>query len=317
MAEFRIREKNLLGRGQELAFSTTLAGERTEFDLSFTEPYFLDRDLSAGIDLFRITRNQDELAYDLERTGAGLRVGYPVAKDMRQTLGYRFENNDIQDVDADASFFIRAQEGERSTSAVSQSLVYDTRDSIIEPTEGLITRLETEVAGVGGDAQYVQNRLGANYFYPIKDQWIVSLLGETGYVFGYGDEDVQINERFYLGGSTLRGFERSGVGPRDISTNDSLGGNAFYRGSVELSMPSGLPEDLGIKTHVFTDFGSLFEVDDSGANIEDEHSVRLSVGGGLSWRSPLGPIRVDVATPVLEEDYDEDELFRFSFGTSF
>ena len=317
LAEFRIREKNLLGRGQELAFSTTLAGERTEFDLSFTEPYFLDRDLSAGIDLFRVTRDQDELTYDLKRTGAGLRLGYPVAKDMRQTLGYRFEKNDIEDVDPLASFFIRAQEGERSTSAISQRLVYDTRDSIIDPTEGLVTRFETELAGLGGDARYLQNRLGANYFYPIKDQWILSFLGETGYVFGYGGEDVEINERFYLGGSTLRGFERSGVGPRDTATGDSLGGNAFYRGSMELGLPSGLPEDLGVRAHLFTDFGSLFEVDDNGPTVEDEHSVRLSVGGGISWRSPLGPIRVDLATPILEEEFDENEVFRFSFGTSF
>lgn len=317
LAEFRIREKNLLGRGQELAFSTTLAGERTEFDLSYTEPYFLKRDLSAGIDLFRITRDQDELAYDLKRTGAGLRLGYPVARDMRQTLGYRIEKNDIQDVDPLASFFIRAQEGERTTSAVSQQLVYDTRDNILDPTEGLITRFTTEVAGLGGDAKYIQNRLGANYFYPLRDQWVLSLLGETGYVFGYGDEDVQVNERFYLGGNTLRGFERSGVGPRDIGTDDSLGGNIFYRGSVELGLPSGLPEDLGVRTHIFSDFGSLWDVDDSAASIEDENSIRLSVGAGVSWRSPLGPLRVDLATPILDEEYDKDEVFRFSFGTSF
>ncbi len=317
LAEFRIREKNLLGRGQELAFSTTIAGERTEFDLSFTEPYFLKRDLSAGIDLFRITRDQDELAYDLNRTGGGLRLGYPVAKDLRQTLGYRLEQNDIQDVDPAASFFIRAQEGERTTSAISQQLVYDTRDSILDPTEGLVTRFTTEVAGLGGDAQYVQNRIGANYFYPIRDQWIFSVLGEGGYIFGYGDEDVQVNERFYLGGNTLRGFERSGVGPRDVATDDSLGGNTFYRGSVELAMPSGLPEDLGVRAHVFSDFGSLWNVDDSGATVEDENSLRLSVGAGLSWRSPLGPLRVDFATPILDEEYDVDEVFRFSFGTSF
>lgn len=317
LAEFRLREKNLLGRGQELAFSTTVAGERTEFDLSFTEPYFLDRDLSAGVDLFRITRNQDELAYDLERTGGALRVGYPVAKDLRQTLSYKLEENDITDVDPTASFFIRSQEGNRMTSAIAQQLVYDTRDSILDPTEGVITRFNTEVAGLGGDAKYVQNRIGANYFYPLRDQWVLSLLGETGYVFGYGDEDVQVNERFYLGGSTLRGFERSGVGPRDTATDDSLGGNIFYRGSVEMAMPSGLPEDLGVRAHVFSDFGSLWEVDDNGASVEDENSLRLSVGAGLSWKSPLGPLRVDFATPIMEETYDKDEVFRFSFGTSF
>jgi outer membrane protein insertion porin family len=317
LAEFRIRERNLLGRGQDLSFATTIAGERSEFDLSFTEPYFLDRNISTGVDLFHITRNQDELSYDQTKTGAGFRLGYPVAKNWRQNLEYRIEENEITDVDSDSSRFIIEQEGERTTSAISQRLVYDTRDSIIQPTEGLITRFETEVAGIGGDARYVSNRLGANYFYPIRDQWVLSVLGEAGLVFGYGDEDVEINERFYLGGSSLRGFERSGVGPRDTDTDDSLGGNRFYRGSTELAFPSGLPEDLGIRGHIFTDFGSLWDVDDSGAGVEDKGSLRMSFGGGISWRSPLGPVRVDLAKPVIKEDYDEEELFRFSFGTSF
>jgi len=317
LAEFRIRERNLLGRGQDLSFATTIAGERSEFDLSFTEPYFLDRNISTGVDLFHITRNQDELSYDQTKTGAGFRLGYPVAKNWRQNLEYRIEENEITDVDSDSSRFIIEQEGERTTSAISQRLVYDTRDSIIQPTEGLITRFETEVAGIGGDARYVSNRLGANYFYPIRDQWVLSVLGEAGLVFGYGDEDVEINERFYLGGSSLRGFERSAVGPRDTDTDDSLGGNRFYRGSTELAFPSGLPEDLGIRGHIFTDFGSLWDVDDSGAGVEDKGSLRMSFGGGISWRSPLGPVRVDLAKPVIKEDYDEEELFRFSFGTSF
>ena len=317
LAEFRIQERNLLGKGQNLSFSTTIAGERTEFDISFTEPHFLNRDLSAGVDLFRITRDQDELSFEQERTGAGLRLGYPVAKNLRQTLGYRIEENDIQDVDATASRFIQDQEGNRQTSAINQRLVYDTRDSVIEPTEGFVARYETEFAGLGGDAQYLSNVVGFNSFYTIHDQWILSFLGEAGVIFGYGGEDVQINERFFLGGNTLRGFERAGVGPRDVTTNDSLGGNQFYRGSVELGLPSGLPRDLGVRAHIFTDFGTLFDLDENDTDIADEDSLRASVGAGISWRSPLGPIRVDAAIPVLDEEFDEDEVFRFSFGTSF
>jgi len=102
-----------------------------------------------------------------------------------------------------------------------------------------------------------------------------------------------------------------------ISTDDSLGGNFFYRGSAELKFPLGLPEELGIAGHAFSDVGSLWDLDDSGAGIVDENSVRLSSGVGISWRSPLGPIRLDFAQPILEEDFDKDEVFRFSFGTRF
>ena len=107
------------------------------------------------------------------------------------------------------------------------------------------------------------------------------------------------------------------IGPRDLATNDSLGGNLFYRGSAELKFPIGLPEELGVAGHAFSDFGSLWSLDDTGASIADENSLRVSAGVGVSWRSPLGPVRIDLARPILEEDFDEEELFRFSFGTRF
>lgn len=308
-----------MGKGQELALAATIAGERTEFDFSFTEPYFLDRDFSAGVDLFHITRNlQDESSFDQRRTGGGVRFGYPLSDKWRQSLHYRIERNEITDVQAGASAFIKAQEGDRLTSAVSQRLIYDDRDSILFPTSGLYSWLDAEFAGLGGDAKYVSGKIGSTYYYPLADKWIVSILGETGTIHGISDEDVRINERYFMGGNNLRGFEQGGIGPRDLSTNDALGGNSFYRGSVELDFPVGLPEELGVKGHAFTDFGSLWGIDNiTGANIADEQSIRAAAGMGLSWRSPMGPIRVDLSTPYAREDYDIEEVFRFSFGTRF
>ncbi len=318
LADFRIRERNLLGKGQDLSLAAVVAGERTEFDLSFTEPYFLDRDVSAGADIFHITRDlQDESSYDQRRTGGGVRLGYPLSERWRQTLRYRIESNEITDVSSTASRFILGQAGERDTSAVSQRTTYDNRDSIVFPTEGVLYWLDSEVAGLGGDAKYVSGKTGLSYYYPIFDQVVFNALGEVGAIGGYDDEDVEINERFYLGGSTLRGFESSGVGPRDTSTNDSLGGNFFYRGTLETSFPLGLPDEFGILGHAFGDVGSLTELDDSGPEIQDEASIRASLGVGLSWRSPFGPVRADLAFPVAEEDFDEEENFRFNFGTRF
>ncbi len=184
------------------------------------------------------------------------------------------------------------------------------------PTNGLNAWFDTEYAGLGGDANYVSATLGASYYYPVADRWVFNVTGETGAIHGLS-EDVQINERFFLGGATLRGFERAGVGPRDVLTDDSLGGNFYYRGSAELSFPIGMPEEMGILGHAFTDFGSLWNVDDSGVGIKDENSIRASGGVGVSWRSPMGPVRVDFALPYAKEDYDVDEKFRFSFGTRF
>ncbi|MFP4312968.1 MAG: BamA/TamA family outer membrane protein, partial [Alphaproteobacteria bacterium] len=155
--------------------------------------------------------------------------------------------------------------------------------------------------------------------YPVFDKVVFNMLGEVGAIEGYNDEDVAINERYYLGGTTLRGFEQAGLGPRDIRTNDSLGGNYFYRGTAEFSFPVGLPDELGIKGHAFSDVGSVFEVDgaDSDPNAVDDHSLRASVGLGVSWRSPFGPIRIDLSAPIAKEDYDEEENFQFNFGTRF
>lgn len=319
LADLRIRERNFLGKGQDVLLATTLAGERTQFDASFTEPYFLDRDLAAGIDAFHITRDfQDEANFDQRRTGGGLRLGYPLSDRWRQTLRYRYEINEVENVDARASRYIRDQEGERKTSAFGQKLTYDSRDSTLFPTEGLYSWLDTEIAGAGGDAKYVSGTLGSSYYHPFYDRKVVfNLLGEVGSIRGYGDSDVEINERFFLGGNNLRGFERGGLGPRDISTDDSLGGNVYYRGTAELSFPIGLPEELGVQGHAFTDFGSIWDIDETGPNIADENSIRASGGLGLSWRSPMGPIRVDVATPYAKEDFDKEEIFRFSFGTRF
>ena len=220
-------------------------------------------------------------------------------------------------IDANASTYIKQQEGERSTSAIGQKLVYDVTNSKLDPTEGYVLRLENELAGIGGDADYLRTKIGGTYYHPIVDKWIFSLLGEAGYIFGIKEDDVRINERFYIGGSTLRGFADGGIGPRDAATDDALGGNKFWRGSTELAFPSGLPEDLGVRLLVFCVFGVLTDIDQNGAGIDDTNTMRASVGGGVTWRSPMGPVRIGLATPVKKEDYDETEVFRFRFGTRF
>lgn len=318
LGEFRIRERNFLGKGQDLTLATTLSTRRSQFDFSFTEPYFLNRDLSFGVDAFHIVRDyQDYSSYDSRRTGGGLRLGYPLSERLRHDLGYRYDITEIENVDPTASLFIQRQEGRRKTSALNHKLTYDSTDSRLEPTEGIVARLENEVAGIGGDARYLRSRVGATAYFPVRDKWVLSLLAETGYIFGFGGEDLRINERFFIGGTTLRGFEESGIGPRDTATDDALGGNFFGRGSVELEFPSGLPDDLGVRLRTFSDFGVLREVDESGPGIDQSDLIRVTAGVGISWRSPFGPVRMDFAVPVVKEDFDKDEFFRFSFGTRF
>jgi outer membrane protein insertion porin family len=319
LADLTIKENNFLGKGQQLSLSSTLAARREEFDFSFTEPYFLKRDLSAGVDLFDVTQDlQAESSYDSHRVGGGLRLGYPLSEHWRQSLNYRWEDDKISDVDPTASIFIQDQQGNYTTSAVSQTVTYDTRDSKLEPTEGLISHALTEAAVPGGDARYYKGDVGGTYYYPVADKWILSLLGDTGYIHGYSDQTIRITQRFFIGGDTLRGFADAGIGPRvSVGNLDSLGGNRYWRGSSQLDFPTGLPDDLGLSAHVFSDFGNLWTLDEKGPTILDVDRMRLSAGLGLSWRSPLGPVSVDLAKPLEKESYDKVQQFRFSFGTRF
>ena len=318
LADIGIRERNLLGTGQDLRFQGTFATRRQQFDIGFTEPYFLDRELSVGFDLFNTTQDfNSESSFDRESTGGRVRAGYTISEHLQHSLYYSYEKINITDVDANASLFIREQEGTNVTSLVGHALTWDRRNNRFDPTEGAMVRFSQEYAGLGGDSEFVRHELNASYYYPLYDQVTFLLSANGGSIIGINDDDVRINDRFFLGGRRLRGFDNAGVGPRDIATDDSLGGNTYYTGTAEMTFPLGLPEDLGFKGAVFVDAGSLFDLDSSGANIFDTGSVRASGGVGLLWKSPFGPIRLDFASAFKKEDFDETEVFRFNFGSRF
>jgi outer membrane protein insertion porin family len=322
LGDFSIRERNLLGRGQDLRFGVQASGRTQQYDISFTEPYFMERDLAAGFDLFRVTRdNQDESSFDEERTGGNLRLGYALSENLRQRWTYGLSQTRITNVPSTASRFVREQQGELVTSSIGHELMYDKRDSSLNPTTGYYIRINNDLAGLGGDSKYIRNKIGGAYYIPLADKWTLVTGGEAGYIFGLG-EDVRINDRFFLGGETLRGFEYAGVGPRDLTgtADDSLGGNRFARTRLELIFPLGLPEEFGLKGRAFNDAGILDDVDAEplpGENFKSDSALRMSAGVGLTWSSPFGPIGVDLAYPILKQDYDKTEFFRFSFGTRF
>ncbi|MEX0697658.1 MAG: outer membrane protein assembly factor BamA [Dongiaceae bacterium] len=316
LGDVSVRERNLLGRGQDLRLGFVISGRRSQIDLSFTEPYFLDRPLAAGFDVFRTDTNRRESSFDEKNLGGGLRFGYDITEFLRQTVRYTISRNEILDVDSDASVAIQQQRGTTISSVIGQDLTYDRRDNRLDPREGYFVRLRNDLAGLGGDVSYLRSRLGGGYYQPLGGDFVAALLGEIGYVFGIG-EDVRITDNFFLGGNSFRGFQTAGIGPRDVVTEDALGGNKFFVGTTELSFPLGLPEEFQIRGRVFSDFGTLTDSDFKSASSVDEASLRISVGTGLSWKSPLGPIAVDFAVPVIKESFDQLELFRFSVGTRF
>ncbi|MDH5747838.1 MAG: outer membrane protein assembly factor BamA, partial [Rhodospirillales bacterium] len=317
LLDMNVRERNLLGRGQDLRLSFVLAQRRSQIDLGFTEPYFLGREISAGFDVFHTTTDfQNSSSFDSRVTGGDLRAGYRITEDLSQNWKYTVKKSEIRNVDSGASIYIRASEGKRTLSEISHVLTYDKRNSIIRPTEGYYLRMTNDIAGLGGTTNYIRNRFDAGKYYPITDQWILSLKGSGGYIFGI-NQDVHILDRFFLGGDDLRGFASGGVGPRDSATSDALGGEWMYSATAELSFPLGLPDDLGVSGKIFSDLGSSGKISPSGSTVVDTGSVRVSLGAGVTWISPFGPIGVDFGFPIVYEDFDQIENIRINFGTRF
>jgi outer membrane protein insertion porin family len=317
LADIGIQERNLLGLGMELRLNLLIAALRSEIDLSFTDPFFLDRDLTAGFDVFRTSRDlQDESSFDTESIGGAVRLGYPITENMAQGWKYTLRRQKITDIADDASRLIREEEGTQTLSEISHTLSYDTRNSRVAPSTGFTVRMTNDIAGFGGNNQYFRNRVkGARYF-PLSDQWVFSVRGSAGQIVGL-DQDVRLLDRFFVGGDDLRGFATSGIGPRDRGTKDALGGEWMYTASAEMTFPLGLPAELGVTGKVFSDMGSTGEVNPSGPEVADTGSVRASVGAGVVWASPFGPVGIDLGIPLLSEDFDEEENFRVSFGARF
>jgi outer membrane protein insertion porin family len=318
LGDVTLTERNLLGRGQDLRANFTISQRRQLIDFSFTEPYFLDRDLAAGIDLFRSqTDFQRESSYDETSTGGTLRLGYPLTENLRHSVRYTLRADQIDNVDDDASVFIREEEGEYTTSLVGQTFSYDRRDVRFLPNEGYYVRLDQDVAGLGFDNRFIRHELRMEYYYSLLPDVVASLSGSAGHIFGIFGEDVNLPNRFFIGGNNLRGFQFGGVGPRDSETDDRLGGNTYYVGSAELRFPLGLPEELRIFGRTFVDAGSLRTVDVSGPTLDESNGLRVAAGIGLSWLSPLGPLSVNFAQAIKKESKDETEFFMLNFGTRF
>ncbi|MDX2258079.1 MAG: outer membrane protein assembly factor BamA [Hyphomicrobiaceae bacterium] len=362
IGDISLTERNLLGNGQFLRLRLSGSIERFQIDLSFTEPRFLDRNLAAGFDLFhREIDQRDESGFRSRKTGGSVRLGFPLAEDLWSTVSYTIARDQIYDIEDYASIavldaaggltqdpnnrrnFITNSDEVYWTSSLGNALTYDKRNHPTNPTSGYYLQLATDFAGVGGDVQYVRVQGEGRAYYPIAEG--VTVVGRVlgGHIEGWGDEDVRLLDLFFKGGETIRGFDRAGYGPRDLSTTDALGGKTFWAATTELRFPIPfLPEELGISGAVFADAGSLFNASDRAVELDsltcgrkitingqarrfgrpgiclvDDESVRASVGGSVLWNSPVGPLRMDFAYNVLEEDYDEDQFFRFGASTKF
>ncbi|MFN7416766.1 MAG: outer membrane protein assembly factor BamA [Alphaproteobacteria bacterium] len=336
MIDLGITQRNFRGRGQDARARVSWGSYRQQLDFSFTEPRFLDRNLRAGVDLYYFVYDlSDYSSYRTTSLGTNLRIGFPLTADAFMTMRYvlREDDVDVPSIFCDptqqqVSQTLCDQRGRYTTSLLGYQVTLDRRNDPVRPTRGFFVSLAQDLAGLGGDVNYLRSELEGGWYYGFNKDFVLSLSGSAGYIGSWGDDVIRINDRFYKGGNSFRGFRVAGIGPRDISfgRSDALGGEAFAIGSAELTIPTFIPQQYGIRASVFTDVGTLGILDDkikTGADgqpipgIYDDLSLRASAGLSVFWRSPMGPIRFDFSQILQREDYDRVETFRFSQTTKF
>lgn len=315
-----ITERNFLGRGQVVNIRLTATGDTQVYDFTFTEPRFLDRELLVGSRFFFVQDDRsDTSSFSVNSFGSSPRVGFPLAEDLDILLRYELLRDDV-DVNSSASPVILVDDGKRTTSSVSYLLTYDKRNDPLEPTGGYLTTFDQQIAGLGGSSRFVKTRGSFKTWYGLfGDKVIASLELESAALFSFG-EDSRVTERFFLGGSSFRGFADEGLGPRDLDNDDALGGNYYGIARLEVSFPIGLPEELGIFAGTFVDAGTLFGLDETSfgmSSITDAANFRAAAGVLLFLDTPLGPLELSFGLPIVEKSYDETEFFRLSLGTRF
>jgi outer membrane protein insertion porin family len=341
-----ITERNLRGRGQFLRLRASISSQRQQVDFRFTEPRFLGRELAAGFDLYSLRTNfRSQSSFENQSTGMGLRLSFPVAERTSLGLTYSLVQDDTEitssQCDPSNPFppLLCDQEGVFLTSVVGVTVNWDRRNDPIFATRGFDLSFSQDLAGLGGEVNYLRTELEGGLYYGLPWQgWRLTARGSAGYIVGWGGDEIRINDRFFKGGASFRGFDVAGLGPRQlqvtdadgtlVTSGDSLGGNVYAIGTIQLDVPLPLPDSFGLDAALFTDFGTLGVLDPGSVDtidllgpnrliVEDEASLRATAGISVFWDSPFGPVQFDLAQPLANEEYDQTEEFRFSTRTRF
>jgi len=345
LVDLSIIQRNLRGRGQLAQFVVRASSRRREIDLRFTEPRFLGRNLAAGIELFNVDFDLREAGFRQTRRGGQLSLGFPLTEYSRLLLRYALREDDVfvENIDCDLILADPSlnpfqantclQEGGRISSILGYSFFWDRKNDPIEPTGGFDLSLTQDLAGIGGDVQYLRTDLRATAYQGLIDDFVGTLSLEGGYIEGWGGEGVQIGDRFFKGTNDFRGYDNLGIGPRLIQRNDvtgetrrlqALGGNAYALASAEISFPLPIPN---LEGSLFIEAGTVGLIDEefqfsTTANgfttfTEDSLAIRSMLGASIFWQSPFGPLRFDFTQPLRKFDFDERKSFNFTQRTRF
>lgn len=335
-----VSENNFAGTGINTSINAMLAQRGTQVNLGMTDPYFMDRNLIAGWDLFRTvtdsyTNTSQSYSYSESSVGGDVRLGYRFNDNVFQVFTYRASERDIYNIPtgSSANIYVQNEAGKSTLSAISQALNFDYLDNDQTPHSGLTMTISTELAGLGGDAKFLRVTPSATYYIPLErifgnPSWVLKFGATGGYLLDMRGYQDKIEDRFFLGGDNLRGFADGGVGPyvypiynkknELVSSGGQVGGRYTWTQSTALQFPLPVSPDLGVSGFAFVDVGALWGARSiDGARLRDNDSPRVGAGIGISWNTPFGLIDLSLAQPVVKKRGDQTQQFRISFGSRF
>jgi outer membrane protein insertion porin family len=333
LVEVKLGDSNFLGSGDSVKSSVSYGEYSRGVDLSASEPYFLGTRVSAGIELYG--KQNDASPYQSYGTnvyGATLQLGTPITEQLGVQYHYSLYN---QDVTIDPASLVgtpslpiqqAALAGPQWVSAIGETVTYNTLDNNKNPTDGIKSQLTQDLAGLGGDVNFLRTTEDMRYYHSINDDVVSLVRVQGGYITGWGGQQVPLINSFFGGPTLVRGFAPNGFGPRDLTpgtTMDNVGGTMYWASTLELqSAIPGVPQEYGLKATAFVDSGSVFNYggpttfpgSTQTMQLGNSNIIRSSVGVGLVWASPFGALSISYALPVTKAPYDVTQPFNFGAG---
>ena len=305
-----ISQNNFMGTGRRVVFSTNLSSRRSDYNLSLTDPRLFDTELSGGVDAFNTETNF--WSYMAKRTGGGVRIGKSLSEYDWLGINYNYADIEISDVKVATSYL---KNENRTTSRISPSFIRDTRDNFMNPSSGSRHVVRLDLAGLGG-TKFHKASYEASHYWPIIGKLVGMVHGEISWADGYAADSLPAFERYYMGGpKSLRGYQIRNVGPKD-SLGNPLGGNQSLLLNLELQYPF----TKGLRGFAFYDRGQLYgggNDTSTTATTWDLANMRDSIGAGVRFLSPFGPVGLAYGVKLDKATGEKDGEFHFSAGNSF
>ncbi|WP_175361181.1 outer membrane protein assembly factor BamA [Bradyrhizobium sp. STM 3843] len=326
LAEVKVGDRNVLGSGNAVQAAVTYGQYARSADLSVSAPYSLGR-ATAGAEVFdRQTTLSPYQSYGSNTYGGTLTLGTPVTEQTNILWRYSLYDQNVTlsptASNATVSLPVRqaAAAGRQLVSSIGDTATFNTLDNNMSPTSGIRSQLSQDLAGLGGDVRFLRTTEDVRYYHSLSNDLTGMVRAQGGYITGWGGQQAPLLNSFFGGPNIVRGFAPNGFGPRDLtpgSTMDNVGGSLYWATTAELqSNIPGLPQEYGLKASAFVDAGSVFGYrgPTQSVQVANKNIVRSSVGAGLTWASPFGPLTVDYAVPLSKAAYDVVQPLRFSAG---